>query len=105
MSAYTSTLDDTSFRLATVELVSGVENNKNEPQIPSVTLTTYQISADTTPSYNALSYTWGPPRRNAPGFVQSDDWPILLNGEAFCVKTNLYDALLHLCQYCPQKPV
>ncbi|KAM6505535.1 hypothetical protein FSOLCH5_013711 [Fusarium solani] len=105
MSAYTSTLDDTSFRLATVELVSGVENNKNEPQIPSVALTTYQISADTTPSYNALSYTWGPPRRNAPGFVQSDDWPILLNGEAFCVKTNLYDALLHLCQYCPQKPV
>ncbi|KAI8651823.1 HET domain-containing protein [Fusarium keratoplasticum] len=105
MSAYTSTLNDTSFRLATVEMVSGVENNRNEPQIPSVTLTTYQISDATTPSYNALSYTWGPPRRNAPGFVQSDDWPILLNGEPFHVKTNLYDALLHLCQYCPRKLV
>ncbi|KAI8712135.1 HET domain-containing protein [Fusarium sp. LHS14.1] len=90
MSAYTSTLDDTSFRLATVELVYGVENNKNKPQIPSVTLTTYQISDATTPRYNALSYTWGPPRRNAP---------------RICVKTNLYDALLHLCQYCPGKPV
>ncbi|UPK99817.1 hypothetical protein LCI18_010752 [Fusarium solani-melongenae] len=67
MSAYTSTLDDTSFRLATVELASGVENNRNEPRIPSITLTTYQISDVTTPSYNALSYTWGPPRRNAPG--------------------------------------
>ncbi|RSL49933.1 hypothetical protein CEP54_012177 [Fusarium duplospermum] len=67
MSVYTSTLDDTSFRLATVELVSGVENNKNEPQIPSVTLTAYQISSAATPRYYALSYTWGPPRKNAPG--------------------------------------
>ncbi|KAM0418956.1 hypothetical protein ACHAPT_012114 [Fusarium lateritium] len=105
MSAYTTTLDDTSFRLATVELVSSVENNKNEPRIPSVTLTTHRISDATTPTYYALSYTWGPPRANAPGFVQSDDWPILLNGEPFCVPTNLYDALLHICEYCPRKPI
>src|SRR5207247_136756 len=45
------------------------------------------ISLDENPQYNALSYTWGDPKRN---------WPIILNGKLSFVTHNLGDALRYL---------
>lgn len=95
---YSDQLDSKSFRLATVSLGTHPDT---ETQVPSVTLATHPLGPEI--EYNALSYTWGPPRN-----VKDPDDSItiiLFNGELYEVQRNLYDALLELQATCPETPV
>ncbi|KAH7129526.1 heterokaryon incompatibility protein-domain-containing protein [Dactylonectria estremocensis] len=103
MSAYASSIGSNSIRLANIDLVPG--GDSGESQIPRITLTTHQLADATAPEYYALSYTWGRPRKNVPDNPKSEACPVLLNGQASHVQPNLYDALFHLHQFCPQKPM
>ncbi|KAJ4136499.1 hypothetical protein NW768_004113 [Fusarium equiseti] len=95
---YPDQLNNKSFRLATVSLGTLPHT---ETRVPSVTLTTHPLGPQI--SYNALSYTWGPPRN-----LEDTDYSsgiILLNGHLFEVQPNLYDALLELEATCPETPI
>ncbi|CAG7557892.1 unnamed protein product [Fusarium equiseti] len=95
---YSDQLDNKSFRLATISLGTLPDT---ETQVPSVTFATHTLGPQI--SYNALSYTWGPPRN----VENTDDSSaiILLNGQLFEVQPNLYDALLELEATCPETPI
>ncbi|KAJ4177927.1 hypothetical protein NW767_014982 [Fusarium falciforme] len=103
MSIYANPLDSNQFRLAAISLVPDPDNDGS--QIPNITLTTHGLLDVATPSYHALSYTWGKPRGSVPAYADTDSLLIRLDGHGFLVKPNLYDALLHIHQYCPQTPV
>lgn len=95
---YSDQLDNKSFRLATVSLGAFPDI---ETQVPSVTLATHPLSPRI--AYNALSYTWGPPRNLEE--IDDSNAIILLNGHLFEVQPNLYDALLELEATCPETPI
>jgi len=95
---YSELLDNKSFRLATVSLGAHPDTGS---EIPSVTLATHPLGPEI--KYNALSYTWGPPRN----VKDADDScaMILFNGQLFEVQPNLYDALLELQATCSETPI
>ncbi|KAJ4024578.1 hypothetical protein NW752_003145 [Fusarium irregulare] len=95
---YSDVLENKFFRLATVSLGTRPDTGT---EVPSVTLTTHPLGPEI--KYNALSYTWGPPR-NLEG-TDSSDAIILFNGHLFEIQPNLYDALLELRATCSETPI
>ncbi|KAF5026471.1 hypothetical protein F66182_1458 [Fusarium sp. NRRL 66182] len=94
---YAGTLDDKCFRLASVTLERHPDSGE---QVPSITLSTHDLSGAAEIGYNALSYTWGSPRHDATDSDPDTKTSILFNGEIFKVQPNLYNALLELHTSC-----
>ncbi|RFN45505.1 hypothetical protein FIE12Z_10268 [Fusarium flagelliforme] len=95
---YSEQLDNKSFRLATVSLGTRPDTGK---EVPSVTLATHPLGPEI--KYNALSYTWGPPRNVED--PENSSVTILFNGQLCEVQPNLHDALLELQATCPETPI
>ncbi|CEI68106.1 unnamed protein product [Fusarium venenatum] len=103
MSIYHDLLRSNHLRLATIRL--SVTPEDADLKLPSVTLKTYEFEENAKPEYYALSYTWGKPREDVPEYTAESRRPIVLNGQSVNASPNLYDALLQLHQYFPDKPV
>ncbi|KAM0490100.1 hypothetical protein ACHAP8_011926 [Fusarium lateritium] len=103
MSIYHDSLRSNHLRLATIRLSVTTENA--DLKLPSVTLKTYEFEESAKPEYYALSYTWGKPREDVSDYTAESRRSIVLNGESINASPNLYDALLQLHQYFPDKPV
>ncbi|KAK4062779.1 uncharacterized protein Triagg1_9649 [Trichoderma aggressivum f. europaeum] len=83
-----------SIRILNIEAVSAPQ-----PQIEAgIQLSLRVVNLDDGPSYNALSYTWGPPSREAAarGIDGTPTCRINCNGESILVTQNLFDCLQQL---------
>jgi hypothetical protein len=102
MAHYPDSLDDKSFRLATV----GQGNHPDTgEEVPSITLTTHDLLDAVEIGYNALSYTWGAPRINMTDEEQGQKKSVLMNEQILDVQPNLYDAILELLTACEGIPI
>ncbi|KAI3572422.1 heterokaryon incompatibility protein-domain-containing protein [Fusarium oxysporum f. sp. albedinis] len=99
---YSDLLDAKSFRLATISVDKHPETGT---QVPNVTLITHALSSAPEITYNALSYTWGPPRPGPADSEAAANPSILLNRNISEVQPNLYDALLELHASCSEAPI
>ncbi|KAL6691197.1 heterokaryon incompatibility domain-containing protein [Trichoderma pleuroticola] len=68
------------------------------PDEPGIQLSLRVVNLDDNPCYNALSYTWGPPSREAvaKGMDGTPTCRIKCNGESILVTQNLFDFLEQL---------
>lgn len=102
MAHYSDTLDDKSFRLATV---SQANHPGTGEAVPSITLATHDLLDAAEIGYNALSYTWGAPRINMTDEEKDAKRSILMNEKMVDVQPNLYDALHELLAACEGIPI
>jgi hypothetical protein len=85
---YTERLDDHSIRLLC--FTADAENTEN------IHLVISDHELGSLPTFHALSYTWGPPRKGQAEYTDADKVAIVLNGVEFDVYPNLMHALVQL---------
>ncbi|KAF5012437.1 hypothetical protein FDECE_1489 [Fusarium decemcellulare] len=90
---YSDAIDNQHIRLLRLPSESSTSSS------PSLTLHTFSL--EQCPPYLAISYTWGPPERDASFYTRHDRRAIILDGKLFPVLPNLYGALSQLCMSRP----
>ncbi|GKT47579.1 heterokaryon incompatibility protein 6, OR allele [Colletotrichum spaethianum] len=94
---YSTSLDEHRIRLITIKSIPDGSSTTHEETPPDLVMKAYALSDR--PLYAGLSYTWGPAEFDTED--AEEDRLISLNGEAFHVRPNLYDALLQLRETFP----
>ncbi|KAK2013524.1 hypothetical protein LZ32DRAFT_647041 [Colletotrichum eremochloae] len=97
---YPTALDEHHNRLLrTKPFHSGSSSTNPDEAQPLLAIETHVLSRDLT--YFALSYNWGTVEYNREKTLETR--PVTLNGKAFCVCPNLYDALLQFWESFPRR--
>jgi hypothetical protein len=89
---YPSRLDGNSIRL--LKIVAG----SSDDDLATLDIQLERYNLDNVPYFHALSYTWGPPKREDRAYTKEDMVDVLVNGDGFSIFPNLADALHRLLE-------